>query len=450
GDFVQISAGVVSDSPTKNMTQDELAVIKSAAKSPVTRFEANQQTNSQLLREEEEELDGTDSKWDRTLVFVAVGVTVILMLAIVFAVFKFVNVFGSEKVSPTPGGTPTKLEGTPSLSPTPYVDLTTIRLQNVVGRMADDAKELLLKQSDRFTILDGDTDYSDTYPKGMVIDQYPRGGVDVALDEEIRLVISAGPEMLTVPNYSLWSYTEAKIEAENDFKVRIEFENSSTIENNRVIRTIPDRNELLAKGSELVLVVSRGEKVEAVPNLLGMTLEGATLALTEREFEVGEVAYTGSTVYEEGLVTYQSESEGNMLAVGTKIDLWVSTGIVEATPVPTPTPVLTPTPTPTPEATPTPVPEQVWEIAVNIPYNPLNPGDTAWVYFELQTSNGVYSLYDDDEMAYEELSVASLSFTAKKEQLTGVTDGEETAVWVYINGTPAMYCTAKITEKEGR
>ena len=50
GDFVRISAGVVSDSPTKNMTQDELAVIKSAAKSPVTRFDANQQNNSQVLR----------------------------------------------------------------------------------------------------------------------------------------------------------------------------------------------------------------------------------------------------------------------------------------------------------------------------------------------------------------------------------------------------------------
>ena len=73
---------------------------------------------------------------------------------------------------------------------------------------------MLLKQSDRFTILDGDTDYSDK-PKGMVISQYPEAYVDVALDEEIRLVISAGPEMLRVPDYHVWNYTEARIEAEN-------------------------------------------------------------------------------------------------------------------------------------------------------------------------------------------------------------------------------------------
>jgi beta-lactam-binding protein with PASTA domain len=68
-----------------------------------------------------------------------------------------------------------------------------VRLVNVVGRRVEDAKELLLKQSDRFVILDGDTDYSDTVEAGMVISQYPLGGADVALDEEIRLVISAGP-----------------------------------------------------------------------------------------------------------------------------------------------------------------------------------------------------------------------------------------------------------------
>ncbi|MCH5272226.1 MAG: Stk1 family PASTA domain-containing Ser/Thr kinase [Lachnospiraceae bacterium] len=451
GDFVRISAGVVSDSPTKNMTQDEMAVIKSAAKSPVTRFEANQPANKKLLHEEEEELDGTDPKWDKAMVFVVVAVAIVCMVAIVFVVSKFVNMFGTEKVTPTPGGP--KIEGTPTISPTPYSDLQTVRLQNVVGRMVEDAKEVLLKQSDRFTILDGDTDYSDVYPKGMVISQYPSGGVDVTLDEEIRLVVSAGPEMLTVPNYSLWNYVDARTEAENDFKVRVEFENSSTIENNRVIRTIPERNELLAKGGELVLVVSRGEKVGVVPNLLGKTLEGARLALREQEFDVGEVHYEGSTIYEEGLVFYQSESEGNMLAVGTKIDIWVSTGIVEATPIPTPTPTpeVTPSPTPTPEATPTPVPKRVWEISFTIPWNPMNPGDVAWVYFELQTANDArYLLYDNDAMSYDELSVASMAFSVEKDQLPGVTEGERIGVWIYLNGTPALYCNASITEKEAQ
>lgn len=436
GDFVRISAGVVSDSPTKNMTQDEMAVIKSAAKSPVTRFEANQQTNSQVLREEEEELDGSDTKWDKMMVFVVTGVALVCMAVVIFAVVKFINVFGTAEVNPTPGLEATKVQGTPSIAPTEYSTLQTVRLQKVVGRMVEDAKELLLKQSDRFTILDGDTDYSDVYPAGMVISQYPLDGADVALDEEIRLVVSAGPEMINVPDFTLYEYNNAKVEAENDFKVRIEFENSSSIASGLVIRTVPARNELLAKGSELVLVVSRGEKATLMPNLLGMTLEGAGVALAEAELEIGEVTYGGSPTYGEGLVAYQSETVNNMLAVGTKIDIMVSTGIVLATP----TPVPTPSPTPTPELV------AMWEILVELPYNPLNVGDVAWVYFELQTADGNYMLYENNEMSYDDITIPDMSFTIEQEKLAGVTEGDS-VVRVYVNGTPALSGKAKITEK---
>jgi len=209
GDFVRITAGVVTDSPTKNMTKDEMAVIKSAAKSPVTRYEGNQQANAQVLREEEEELDSSDSKWDKTILIASIAVILIGMGAILFAVFKFIDVWGTGKATPTPGDltTPTRANGTPSPTPTSYVPLETTRLQNVVGRKLEDAKKVLYKQSELFTILDGDTDYSDEYEAGMVISQYPSGGVDVALDEEIRLVVSAGPEMLRVPDYHVWNYT---------------------------------------------------------------------------------------------------------------------------------------------------------------------------------------------------------------------------------------------------
>ena len=448
GDFVRITAGVVSDSPTKSMTQDELAVIKSAAKSPVTRFEPSQQANAQILKEEEEELDSTDSKWDKTIIIASIAVILIGMAAIIFAVFKFVDFFGNnDKVTPTPGDltTPTGYHGTPTLEPTQRVDLETTRLQNVVGRMVDDAKELLYKQSDRFTILDGDTDYSDK-PAGMVISQYPEAGVDVALDEEIRLVVSAGPEMLTVPDFSLYEYNSAKVEAENDFKVRIQFE-ASDIEANRVIRTIPEREKLLAKGGEPVLVVSLGEKVEMVPNVLGMTLEGAKLSLEEKGFVVGDISYAGSPTYAEGLITYQSEDGNTTLPYGTTIHLTVSNGIVAATPVP-----IDPnaTPTPTPEPTPTPVvKKKMWEITVNIPSNPLNYGDETWVYFELQASNGeCYVLYDSDNMTYGDLDVDTLSFMVEQRKVSSVHNNDTVVVCIYVNGTPAVNCTATVVEKE--
>ncbi len=444
GDFVRITAGVVSDSPTKSMTQDELAVIKSAAKSPVTRFEPSQQANAQILREEEEELDSTDSKWDKTIIIASIAVILIGMGAIIFAVFKFIDIWGTGKVTPTPGDvtTPTKWVGTPVPESTKRPDFETVPLQNVVGRMVDDAKLLLYKQSENFTILDGDTDYSEK-PAGMVISQYPEAGADVALDEEIRLVISAGPEMLTVPDYSLWNYTDAKVQAENDFKVRIEFENSE-IESNRVIRTVPEREQLLAKGGELVLVVSRGEKVESMPNVIGMTLDGAKLSLEEKGFVLGSVNYAGSPTYEEGLVIYQSESENNLLPIGAVIDLTISNGIVEATPTPEPTP----TPNPEPTSTPEPVQqEEMWEVTVTITKNPMYEGDVDWVYMELLRPyrvNDDYKLYENEQTSYDMFEVSTLTFMVPKDELRGT----ENLVRVYLgaDGMPGPVYRATVKE----
>ena len=443
GDFVRITAGVVSDSPTKSMTQDELAVIKSAAKSPVTRYEANQQANAQILREEEEELDSSDSKWDKAILIASIAVILIGMAAILFVVFKLIGVWGTGKATPTPGS-PTKAEGTPVPTATSYVPLTTTRLQNVVGRKLDDAKKVLYKQSELFTILDGDTDYSDEHEAGVVIYQYPAGGVDVALDEEIRLVISAGPEMLRVPDYHVWNYTEAKVQAENDFTVRIEFENSD-VQENYVIRTIPDRNELLAKGSELVLVVSRGQKKELMPNLLGMNLEGAKLSLEEKGFVVGEVSYEGSPTYAEGLVIYQSESADNVVPYGITVYLTVSSGIVDVTPTPTPTSAPTPTSTPTP--TPTPAPKEMWEVTVDVSKNPMYEGDVDWVYIELlrpNRNNNNYILYENENTSYEMFNVNTLTFYVPKNEL----DGTEQLVRVYlgVDGTPGPFFVAKLKE----
>ncbi len=461
GDFVRITAGVVSDSPTKNMTQDELAVIKSAAKAPVTRIDVNQ-PNSKILQEEEEELDTADSKWDKTIIVASTVVILVFLAAILFAVVKFVDLFGNGKATPTPGKdtNPTKAVGTPPPTPTSYVELTTIRLQNVVGRTAENAKELLLKQSENFTILDGDTDYSDEFAAGVVISQYPPGGVDVALDEEIRLVISAGPEMLRVKDYTLYDYNSAKEEAGSLFKVTVEFESSSIFQPNTVIRTEPARGELLAKGGDLVLIVSMGEKKELVPNLLGMTLEGATATLTEKGFEVGDISYSGSTTYEEGLVIYQSESADNSVPVGTKIHLTVSNGIVEEVPTPTPSPEVPSvediTPTPKPEnppveditPTPKPVLRKVWEVTMKVTDNPLSIDDTIWVYFEIRNDKGHFKVYENEVMEYKELQKDTLSVIVEKEDLQGVYDGMDTGVWVYVNGSVATYYTARITEKE--
>jgi hypothetical protein len=89
----------------------------------------------------------------------------------------------------------------------------------------------------------------------------------------------------------------------------------------------------------------------------------------------------------------------------------------------------------------------VWEVTIDVPYNPLNYGDVAWVYLELQTNSGTYVLYDTDEMDYDALSSSQMVYTVSKNKLKGVTNGGLTTVCIYVNGTPALDCPARVTEK---
>lgn len=422
GDFVQISDGI-SNSPTKHMTKDELAEIKNAVSNPVVPKYEPIKNNSKVLKEEEEELDGGDTKWDKLLFFVVIVVILTFMGVVIYAVVNLMKGFDIGNLTPTVAPTQTsKISGTPTPSPTPRITMEVVKLTNVKGRMLDDAKDLLRRQSDLFTILDGETEYSDTVPAGMVIDQYPAEGADVAIDEVIRLKVSVGPEAVQVQDYTLWNYLDAKISAENDFKVRVEFEPSLTIESNRVIRTIPERNGMLERGQELILVVSRGEAVDTVPGVVGMTLEAAQQLLKSKYFEIGSVTYAGSTKYTAGLVSFQSQAEGNIIPIGTPIDLEVSSGLYIATPTPSPTPSPTPTPSPKPTPTLTPTPVMTgsrFEVKVLIDDKPIQAGDTN---VPIKFSYGTRTLYDG-RVSYNDLAGGSFTFYIGKDSFPNGSNG---------------------------
>ena len=450
GDFVRITTGVVPDSPTINMTKDEMEHIKSAAKSPVTHFDAKKQVTSQILKEEEEELDnGPDSKWDKVLVVTSVVVTLIFAITVFVIVAKFIGLFGTEKPTTIPTPTITQAQGTPTLSPTPIIQLKTFKLQSVVGRTKEDAESLLRKQSEEFKIKYKE-DYSEEYEAGMVMDQYPKNGADVAENDEIILTISVGAEKIPVPNVYALLATQADAQLSSDFEIKIVYEHSDTIEAERVIRTIPEREEYLAKGSEITLVVSSGRQTVSVPSVIGMTLEGAKQKLTNNGLEIGSISYETSQNYAEGLVTYQSYSSGNSVPKGTKVNVTVSSGA----PTPTLAPTSTPTPTPTEALLPTPTPDAGSEngsengndtseepeksgfyyVQFTINENPLYEGDSQLVYLEIQQNGVSFKLYEQ-ELMYEDFvngKTFSFKLPATEHPYTELNEGTATVV-MYVD-----------------
>ncbi|MBZ0204297.1 MAG: PASTA domain-containing protein [Ignavibacteria bacterium] len=97
------------------------------------------------------------------------------------------------------------------------------------------------------------------------------------------------------------------------------------------IGTVVDQNppsDLIVKdGRRIYLIISGGEQLYDVPNLVGRTLREAKFVLGQRNLEVQEVEYKNSVQYPGGIVLAQVENAGSKVKKGTKIGLIISSGM---------------------------------------------------------------------------------------------------------------------------
>ncbi|WP_066717862.1 Stk1 family PASTA domain-containing Ser/Thr kinase [Clostridium sp. Marseille-P299] len=395
GDFVVLATSTITDSPTINLTDDEMNHIKSAAKTPVTLYDASvkEQASSKVQKEEEEELDSVDSRVEKVLVVGTVVTAVALGLVVLYFVFKFFglfDIFGKkpDDVTPAPEVTITASPSpTPEISGSDVTDLVTV--PRVVGLTTEDAYKALKERSENFQIRYAEeAEYSDEYDKDLVMKQYPPENTEVAPNSEIILTLSAGTEMVKLPNvYNLSQELATKTLKDLGLEVEVKEEANNDLSVGMVIRTNPARSDsddnpvMVKKGSTVILYVSSGpdqSSMVAVPDILGMSEKDARKELERYGLILGNVTPEASNKYAEGLVSYQSTTPGLKVAIGSTIDVTISTG-----PDVTPTPTATPTPEPTIE--PTSAPEQYrYTGRVKINENPFTEGDSGQVYFELE------------------------------------------------------------------
>lgn len=359
GGFVDFSNPVVNDSPTRQMTEDELGYIKSAAKSPTVYVESPKKGRAQrkIEKEEEEELDTIDSRLEKVLIALSVIAAIALCLVIFFVVGKFLGFFGSEEedseVTPTEAvsGTPAPTgdsSSQPSPTPTPTLEpadpsAKLVTLISVVGYSMDDAKKTLEIISDKFNVVFADEEYSDDVDYGLVMKQYPMPSADgqqIAENTTITLVLSAGPKPKELPALEGKTVDQAKVLLETfEFVVSTEYIDDATVEKDLIVKTEPAAGSEVAKGGEVILYVSKGQEPAAIPDIMGLSESKARKKIESEGFVVGTVSSSYNADYKEGKVCYQNYAPGDLLPPGTVIDFSLSLGKEpEATTEPTTAP----------------------------------------------------------------------------------------------------------------
>jgi serine/threonine-protein kinase len=229
---------------------------------------------------------------------------------------------------------------TPSTTPPPSdVKSTGPTAPNVVGLELRDARERW--RAEGFVIIEDGQRVDSTEKPGTILSQIPDGGATLQT-KELRVVVAAAPELVTVPSVigkSLAEATETLVEA--GFEVPTPTKQASSEPLGEVLSQDPNAGSKSEKGALINLTIS-GEPSEPaetatsgtpsdapagdeglieVPKVTGMLIGTARTKLTKAGLVVGQVREKEHEEYQGNRVLSQTPAAGTKVAAGSTVDL---------------------------------------------------------------------------------------------------------------------------------
>ncbi len=200
-------------------------------------------------------------------------------------------------------------------------------LPDVVGMSITDARAVFEMKNIKAEIA-GEEPTPDL-PEGTVIAQTPSQGSMVKEGRRVKLIISAGQEMVYVPSMVGYSQRQAKLRL-REVGLRIGAFDWAVDDSmqfaNVLVYSVPSEGSRVPKGTPINLFFSRGSQTDIiyVPELVGLNLDEAQYVVDSLGLYVSKVDYAVNFVLLPNTVMWQSIPAGSKAEIGSSIDLKVS------------------------------------------------------------------------------------------------------------------------------
>ena len=198
-----------------------------------------------------------------------------------------------------------------------------VEVTRVVGLPVEEAVDIL--EEDGFDVETVEEPNED-YEAGIVFDQSPVGGAKVDEGSTVTLKVSAGAELVPVPDVVDSHIDDARrLLSGEGFTVREEPIPSEDVPVGIVVDQNPPAGKEVPRGSEVVLQVSSGPEERPVPDVSGRTVAEASNILGQNGFTVTQRSEPSTSV-EEGRVIGTDPPAETPLPKGSPVTLIVSSG----------------------------------------------------------------------------------------------------------------------------
>ena len=325
GDFVKIN-NLVNDSATIHMSDDEVMKIRTGRAVVVPNPDPKEDIDLPDIEKDNDNDSDIDPKLEKAVVIGSIVAGVVLALIVIFIIVKVFFSGGSSPEIPEDTPEPT---ATAEATFAPSDDNETgVELDDISGMDKQNAMSYLTALNLDLNI-DTRDEESDDVEEGMVISTNPVAGTTINRGDSVTIILSSGAAKIKVPDVSGYSASEAeKAVREAGFTPKLSYDNSDTVDIDKVIKTIPEKNTEAEKESEVVIVLSKGRatKYVKVPKLSGLTKKQAKKALEKEGLKLGATSGNYSDSVAKDLVIGQSQPNGSEVETGTSVDITLSLG----------------------------------------------------------------------------------------------------------------------------
>jgi serine/threonine-protein kinase len=165
---------------------------------------------------------------------------------------------------------------------------------------------------------------SDDVAEGKVIETAPAAGTQVEVGSAVTIVVSTGPEQVTVPNVVQSSLDEARGEIEGaGLEVRVQREETNDAEPDTVLGQDPTGGAEVDEGTTVTLTVAEEIEEVAVPSVVGLADSAAAERLSGAGLEVDVQEEPVDTPSDDGKVLSQSPGQGRQVEKGSRVTITV-------------------------------------------------------------------------------------------------------------------------------
>lgn len=208
----------------------------------------------------------------------------------------------------------------------PFAPSKEIEVPDLIGKVYQNVKNEEAYKD--FDIQQETTSYSEEYDEGYIFEQSPNPGRIVKNKAVIKVKVSKGRKLVTIPDFSNKDYSNVSVQLQKlGLKVSVVKMHNPDVTNNFVIKTNPAPDSEVPVGTTVSVYISTGaeQKLVNVPNLIGFKMEDALRLLEEKGLKMGEIS-TVNADYPEGIIVAQDPDKDSQVPINTFININKSRG----------------------------------------------------------------------------------------------------------------------------